>query len=466
MRTVTIIFKSLYACQHKCGFCHVLYVPRNTSYMSTDEVKATFDRIEAQYAGCRIDLDMSGGEFALRNDAVELIEYLRTREIEFSSLVLDTMAVPLADEALAERLGELFSKANVSVHAAGPDVHESVSASRTKFKDLEAGITHLFRYFDSIFTNTSINRDNWSSLSDIAKRILKCRCRSGKETPLFCAYYLPVYRHYGEPSSENTRRLQGVDNAEFLPRGEDLEAVRAEFDCARQLLAMHGVTAKLRDFNYPACVYEQVSGTYPEHAYGLPNFMNDAFFADYQHPIAEEYTLEEVYPSMYDRAKDSACADCIVEPRCPGITRQWREQGYEVRPVDEARYEADFGDRLMNRTLHGVFCEPLRMSELVDRSGVDWDTLVPTFYARLAGDDRVAVARERISAMSVSERGRALSAHLRSTGRAPELAVASEIDTEIQRLELLADEGNTRRVHPEARRSAPKTPARRLEVIG
>ena len=39
MRTINIVFKSLYACAHQCGFCHVLYVPRNTSYMTTEEVR-------------------------------------------------------------------------------------------------------------------------------------------------------------------------------------------------------------------------------------------------------------------------------------------------------------------------------------------------------------------------------------------------------------------------------------------
>lgn len=462
MRTVTIIFKSLYACQHKCGFCHVLYVPRNSSYMSTDQVKATFDRIEAQYAGCRVDLDMSGGEFTLRNDAVELIDYLRTKEIEFSSLVLDTMAVPLADEALAERLGGLFSKANVSVHAASPDIHAQVSASKTPFEDLQAGVTNLFKYFDSIFTNTSINRANWASLSDIAKFILKCRFKSGRETPLYCAYYLPVYRFYGDPSNENQRRLQGMDNAEFLPRGEDLPAVKASFDRARSVLAMHGVSAQLRDFNYPACVYEQVTGNYPEHAYGLPNFMNDAFFTDYQHPMEDEYTLEEVYPSMYGRQKDPQCSGCIAEARCPGITKQWRAEGYEVRPVDEAAYTAGFPDRLMNRTLHGVFCDPIRMTELVDGTDIDWADLVPGFYGYLAGGDEVAVARERIAAMSVPERGRALSAYLRARGSALEVGLAAEIDAEVTRMELLSADQGPRAVRPRRRQDAE---AQRLRVL-
>ncbi|MGK3968453.1 radical SAM protein [Sorangium sp. So ce118] len=441
MRTVTIIFKSLYSCQHQCGFCHVLYVPRSTSYMSTEAVQRTFDAIEARFAGCRVDLDMSGGEFALRRDAVELMRYLRTKKIHFSSLVLDTMAVPLADEALARELGALFTKVNVSVHAPDPLVHAQVSASKTDFNDLKAGLIHLFRYFPAVFTNTSINRYNHDRLRDIARFVLKARSASGRETPLFCAYYLPVYRHYGEAVAENQRRLQGADNADFLPHGSQLGEVRAELARTRALLELHGASAQLRDFNYPACVYHRVTGDLPEHAYGLPNFMNDSFFTDYTHPIDEEWSLEEVYPSMYDRVKDEACASCIAEPTCPGITREWRRRGYEPVPVEEAAYAAGFPERLINRTLHGTFFDPIRISALVDALPIDWAELGRSFFEHLArGGEELRSARARIAALSPAERARGLIAHLEARGGPGEAALAAAIAEELAALERLAQQ--------------------------
>src|ERR1035438_6063793 len=53
--TVNIVIKSLYACAHQCGFCHVLHVPRNISYMPTAQVKETFDRIEEMFEGRRVE---------------------------------------------------------------------------------------------------------------------------------------------------------------------------------------------------------------------------------------------------------------------------------------------------------------------------------------------------------------------------------------------------------------------------
>lgn len=438
MRAVTIIFKSLYACQHKCGFCHVLHVPRNTSYMSTEAVKATFDRIAEQYAGCRIDLDMSGGEFSLRKDAVELITYLRAKDLHISSLVLDTMAVPLADAGLARELGGLFTKVNVSVHAPDAATHAAVSASSTEFGQLRAGLVNIFRYFPAVFTNTSINGINWDRLRDIAKFVLQARFAAGRETPLYCAYYLPVYRRYGESGPENRRRLQGVDNTGFLPDGRHLDPLRAEFERARALLALHGVSAQVRDFNYPACVYQRLTGRFPEHAYGLPNFMNDAYFTDYDHPIEAEFTLEEVYPSMDDRTKVGACRGCIVESLCPGITREWQRRGYQAEPVSVADYTAGFAERLLNRTLQGVFHDPIRITALVDELAISWESLARSFFEELAAGRDLLQARAHIAQLSPAERGLALSTHLRSSDSDAARTAALAIEQELAHLAALA----------------------------
>jgi pyruvate-formate lyase-activating enzyme len=456
MKTISIIFKSLYACKHQCGFCHVLHVPRNTSHMSTAEVKATFDVIERKYAGHRVDLDMSGGEFSMRKDAVEVMRYLRTKQIHLSSLVLDTMAVPLADESLAQSLGELFTKANVSVHADLASVHAEVSASKTEFEDLRAGLVNIFRYFPAVFTNTSINKFNWHRLREIAKFVLKARRDSGRDTPLHCAYYLPVYRLYGEAQKENSRRLQDVDNTQFLPPGERLDEVAVEFDRARDLLATHGAVAELRDFNYPACVYRRVTGTYPDNSFGLPNFISNAYFTDFEHPMQRGYTLEEVYPSMFGRVKDSACASCVAEPVCPGITAEWRKQGYAVKPIDEAEYAAAFPAVLLSKTLQSVFYEPGRMAEVLNGSSCDWSRIRDALFARLtAGVEDVRAARERVLSHTAEERARSLSEVLREQGSGD---VAHVLDDELARLRRLEAEAVPESFSSEGAKRAVRLP--------
>ena len=248
--------------------------------------------------------------------------------------------------------------------------------------------------------------------------------------------------------------------------------MREEFSKTRSLLALHGVSAQLRDFNYPACVYYRVTGGLPEHAYGLPNFMNDSYFTDYTHPIEDGYSLEEVYPSKYDRVKDEACASCIAEPTCPGITREWRRRGYEPSPVDEAAYAAGFPERLMNRILHGVFFDPIRISALVDALPIDWTDLVRSFSEHMVRGEPIRRARERIAALSATERARALSEHLESRGSAAERALAHAITEELAAGERLAEDAPPAARAPRAAdagaappRRTPEPSSRKLPII-
>jgi MoaA/NifB/PqqE/SkfB family radical SAM enzyme len=406
MRTINIVFKSLYACAHQCGFCHVQYVPRNTSYMTTEEVKHTFDAIERQFSGERVELEMSGGEFTMRKDAVELIRYLRTKDIWWSSLVLDTMGVFLANEPLARDLGALFDKANVSVHACDEALHQATAASRTRFQDLEAGLRNVFRCFPAVFTNTALTRVNYTRVADIARFILRAR-EASPSTPLYCLFYMPVYREYGVANRENRFRLQGEDNGAFAPPAEALGRLREEFAEARRLLADQGVPAILRDFNVPACLYDSITGSFPDSAYGIPNFTAGSYFIDYEHPVAEAHTLDQVYSTTQGRAKPDACRRCIVDEICAGFPTAWSQAGYPVVPVDEARYAADFPMRLLNQTLFLAFHDAVKARQALSSVSIDW-TRVAVSFAEWVGGSEIRLARARISQLSASERCRLL----------------------------------------------------------
>jgi pyruvate-formate lyase-activating enzyme len=392
--TVNIVFKSLYSCAHKCPFCHVLAIPRNVSYMSTAAVKATFDEIEARYAGSRVELELSGGEFTLRKDAVELVRYLRSKRIRWSSLVLDTMGVPLADPALCEALGALFDKVNVSVHSPDPERHARISGSTTDFDRLQAALANLFRYFPAVFTNTAICVENYDALDRVAAMVLDARA-ARPATPLFCLYYLPVYREYGPAVAENAWRLHAESNADLLPDGAALPAMRAEFRRARARLAAHGVPAVLRDFNVPACVYGAVADSLPENAFGLANFMSGCYFTDYAHPLAGQHTLEGVYPSMSGRVKPEGCAACVAADVCAGIPQKWLERGYRVAPIDQRAYERELPVRLLNQVLFAIVHDAVALQRLLAPLAIDWTIVADALFARLSAPETDAVAARR-----------------------------------------------------------------------
>lgn len=427
MRTVNIVFKSLYSCTHKCSFCHVLAAPRSVSYMSTADVKGTFDEIERLFAGGRVELEMSGGEFTLRKDAIELVQYLRTKRIRWSSLVLDTMAVPLADEALCRALGGLFDKAHVSVHAPDADRHAKISQSSTSFERLQTALANVFRYFPAVFTNTSICAHNYDQLEAIAEMILTAR-RASPATPLFCLFYLPVYRKYGEAVAENAWRIHAESNVDLLPDGALLPRIRAEFERTRARLAEHGVMAVLRDFNVPACVYREVAGVFPENAFGLDNFMTDCYFTDYAHPLTELHTLEAVYPSMSDRVKPAACGPCVASAVCPGIPEAWQRRGYTVAPIDRADYEREFPLRVLNQVLFAVVHDAVALRRTVAALPIDWTESAGVFLSRLSQNaPDIETARARVAGIPLAFRARVLVEHLTARG-GPEAELARFLD--------------------------------------
>jgi pyruvate-formate lyase-activating enzyme len=432
--TVNIVFKSLYACAHQCGFCHVLHVPRNVSYMPTAQVKETFDRIEEIFQGQRVELEMSGGEFTMRKDAVELIEYLRSKKIWWSSLVLDTMGVYLSDTGLARELGALFDKANVSVHACDPALHAAISGSATRFEDLEQGLGNVFRFFPAVFTNTSINKLNCHRLADIAAFILRTR-EASRQVYLHCLYYLPVHREYGAANQENRFRIHDDDNADWLPHAEDLSRVRSQFEFARFLLSRQGAPAILRDFNLPACVHHRITGTFPENAFGLPNFMRDCYFTDFAHPISERYMLEGVYPSKSRRTKAAECESCVAADVCPGMPEGWLGRGYRARRIDESEYEAAFPIQVLNQTLFGLFHDAVRMRQLLQGLQLDWAGVAACLFDALRGGAlTIADARARISLLPAAERASVLALQLRRMANPDCSALARLIEEELARL--------------------------------
>jgi hypothetical protein len=401
--------------------------------MSTEQVKSTFDEIEGMFTGQRLELEMSGGEFTMRKDAVELIHYLRMKKIWWSSLVLDTMGVYLADESLARALGSLFDKANVSIHSCDAALHSMTAGDRTRFEDLETGLRNVFKFFPAVFTNTSLTSLNYNRITEIAEFILGAR-KSSPGKPLYCLFYIPVYREYGEANKENRFRLQGEDNAGFVPRAEALAILRAEFFRARTLLEAHGVPAILRDFNVPACLYDGITGSFPDSSFGLPNFTAASYFIDFAHPIAAGHSLDQVYPNTQGRSKVDACRECLVDEICVGLPLAWSQAGYRAIPIDDKRYAAAFPLQLLNQTLFTIFHDAVKARRVLSQVNIDWARLAVSFTAWLAGNE-IRAARRRVAEMSVPERCQMLIRYLE----------ASEISGAPRLADVLAEE-----MHPPA----------------
>jgi hypothetical protein len=141
---------------------------------------------------------------------------------------------------------------------------------------------------------------------------------------------------------------------------------------------------------------------------------------------------------MFGRVKDKACSSCVAEPACPGITAEWRKQGYDVRPVDENEYAAAFPRVLLSKVLQSILNEPIELGRLLATPGCDWSRVQTALFMRLSqGADDVKAARERILSFTMGERARALCAVSRELGLS---AVAEQLERELARLDRLESE--------------------------
>lgn len=381
---VNVVFKPLYSCLHRCGFCHLLHVPRTGTYLSTQTVKRHFDEIIEKWGDQGVCLSVSGGEFALRRDAAELLRYFWTQGRDSLRWVsLDTMGVPFAKESLARELSEWLSEVNVSVHSANEDQHRLLSRSQTRLADVVSGLENLVKHVSAVRVNTAITRINYRWLTEIAGLVLQAR-HVRPNSLLSCHFYFPGIRTYGPPTNENRHRLPGIDNTKMLPEVISLPQIADEFLKARTLLSENQVSASLTDFNLPACIYHRVTGEFPNSSYGLPSNVDDTIVIDFAHSVTSESQLEDVYPSRQKRIWEECCTTCAARLTCSGVSESWKECR-AIRPVDEQEFIRCYRAHVFNQALAETADGPLRNETLAELR-INWNGLHSDFVRRLEGE--------------------------------------------------------------------------------
>lgn len=381
--TVNVVFKPLYSCLHRCGFCHLLHVPRTGTYLSTQTVKRYFDEIIEKWGDQGVCLSVSGGEFALRRDAAELLRYFWTQGRDSLRWIsLDTMGVPFAQESLAQELSEWLSEVNVSVHSANEGQHQLLSRSQTRLADVVAGLTNLIKHIPAVRVNTAITRINYRWLAEIADLVLQAR-HVRPDSPLSCHFYFPGIRTYGPPTNENRHRLPGLDNTQMLPEVISLSQIADEFLRARTLLSESQVPVSLTDFNLPACIYHRVTGEFPNSSYGLPSNVDDTIVIDFAHSVTSESQLEHVYPSRQQRTWKECCTTCAARLTCSGVSEAWKDC-QAIHPVDEQEFIRRYRAHVFNQALAETADGPLHNEALAELR-INWNGLHFDFVRRLEG---------------------------------------------------------------------------------
>lgn len=166
---ITLDFK----CNSYCLFCCELsnrYLPAKTTVEAKKEIS-----IARQKGFTRLIL--SGGEPAIRPDIFELINF--AKNLSFGYVMISTNGQMFSYLDFARKIIDSgISEIVFSLHGHQAKIHDFLTGSPSSFYQLKKGIENLNKLrFNNIGVNTTIVRQNYCYLPQIAKILLKWQIR-------------------------------------------------------------------------------------------------------------------------------------------------------------------------------------------------------------------------------------------------------------------------------------------------
>lgn len=129
-----ITFETTYACNERCIHC---YMDRNRPTLSLSEIKRILNEIAAE--GC-LFVSFTGGEFFIRRDALEIIEYASQLHFVIDILSNGTLVTQDTAEMLAQHS---VRRAQISLYGATPKTHDLITRLPGSFRRTIKGIELL-----------------------------------------------------------------------------------------------------------------------------------------------------------------------------------------------------------------------------------------------------------------------------------------------------------------------------------
>lgn len=315
-----IELKPNYSCNQACPFCW--FADRSRSKMEASDVVANLAFLLARLQTPRelsaVHLRISGGEFTIRSDHLELLDVISC--MGFASTVLHTNAVTCADPAAARALGARVRQMYVAYHSYDQASHEFASGGRTRWRDVVAGIANLKRTGCTVMTNTLIMRHNVERLPLLASQLADLKVD-------VCAFNFPV-----------PKAGCAVHADELIV--ESIEQARKPLREARVILESAGVEFVLTDWaGFPACWRERlVPGHGDERVYEelLPRVI--LVDAEHQYTQATNLFAMQFEDDIVSTSEMADCRHCTKRPVCKGVHRLLRGRaGFDVTPISQPR---------------------------------------------------------------------------------------------------------------------------------
>jgi MoaA/NifB/PqqE/SkfB family radical SAM enzyme len=273
-------------CNQNCWFCNARRPVEDPHFVSRTAVRR---RIAQAQGGETREIVLTGGEPTLRSDLADLVR----RAAEGSGrVVLETNAALLDERRARDLAAAGLAVARVQLVAWGADAADAVTREPGGFEAALRGIRTLASAGVTVEVTTPVVRRNLNLVAAVPGQIV------ADELPV-AALVLVVPATAPDPS-------------ECASLAEVGAAITAVADEARRV----GLPLRLDPATYvPPCVFAK-----PER-------------------VAHLFALNRGNAARPDYERVEACADCLVEDRCPGVPRSFRQRGDRPRlqPVVEQR---------------------------------------------------------------------------------------------------------------------------------
>lgn len=307
--------KSIYGCTHNCIFCSFGDLRSHT--MSAEEIYSNIQYFQKHILEPyeQLNITLSGGEFAVRRDCLEILRELRSPRFHIKHIKLHTNGTRFSDLEFTRAVSELIDSVWVSLHTLDGNLHSRITRRSTTIEQVLTGLDNLVACLTPrrVSTNTLICSFNYRSLASIAKHLAMVPVSSATFSFLFALGH--AKQRY----------------AELLP--PSLEAISKPICEARQILLDAGVWFRFNtNTGFPACYQYRLLGGLPPSELArrlIPRMLVPVirrlrpgnpteYLVDRDHQLerAEQFMPFVMRDTAID---DQKCNRCVFRQSCLGI---------------------------------------------------------------------------------------------------------------------------------------------------
>ena len=308
----TVIFTT-YRCNNNCIFC-IQQDIRNKETRSTEQIK--LEMLNARKSGSTY-LELIGGEIAIRDDFIELIEC--ASKLNFETIMIATNGRMFSYEDYAHKVLEAGLNSLVfSIHGPDPETHDHLTRVPGSFKQLHEGFKNIKKAAKKLNknihlgVNSTIVKKNYKKLPETGKHIRSLGVRN--------AEFIFVDCNEGGALNNFDKLVPKISEAAPYIR-KCLDLVDVEKDQKANW-----------DVRYvPLCYFEDYMNQVSEIA-EVATFKTQQIGRD-EKSSGYDYVEKR---KEFARIKPDKCKKCALYDYCEGLWKEYYKKfgGEELKPIE------------------------------------------------------------------------------------------------------------------------------------